>query len=393
MPQQSSQSAAAPGVPDGHAGAHSKLKGIGYSRIKLSMNGRAISGSGTNVYVVENPFSGGTQSNEVATIGNGKLVSEIPVATSATTEGAAVGPKDSVFFPLVKTMPPTIGVYTSSSQKYSDFTQAGTEYFTGAIATASDKSIWSGSIGSTEEDCYIARSSASGKTQEFSYGSYAAGRAVPVSCEPPSIVQGSDSRMWWPDGGPYVYKNQSLPVSPSVYAATLKGTITQYPLPTTKLDSRIIVRWLFSLSPSTDGNLWGPVELVVCYYGYDGGCTSNAGCEVLRMTTAGIITEFPLENTSYAEGCGPPAAVDHKGDIWMPTFGPRDAGGFSRSYIARCNRDGRIKYFKFLPFADMQAGSIVNAVPYTDSAGYMYFSYENTTTNTGYIIRVRPDDG
>jgi hypothetical protein len=339
-----------------------------------------ITGVGSAIYAVERPDPA-SGNDAVAYINNWKLVSQTSDNESRYPGGLTAGPDHRLYFPFTENSPATLGTFDTKTKKFSQINLAkGYSFFNGgAITTAPDGTIWSAADVAYGYNCYVEHTLSTRKSVGYLYFPYVTSGSS-NQCTPQSIVVGPDSRLWWPGGNSYSKSPSKGFFSPPVYAMTSSGTLSQYAIPSTKQGSYTIVRQLQNLVPASDGNLWAAVEL----WKWSGESGSADGCEILRISTSGKVKEYKIN--AAVNYCQWGLAVDKAGFLWMPAYLP---GSDYTIYLVRSSLIGQMTIFKFLSASDAELST---ALPFVDKAGYVYYGYEDIGTQSGAIVRFKPQD-
>lgn len=154
---------------------------------------------------------------------------------------------------------------TLSGSLHSFVVPNGNANFGGGIAIGSDGALWvaagQGSSGNGPDK--IIRITTSGAINGFAVPTSPAGLV--------SIAAGPDGALWFTEG----FGN-------NIGRITTAGTITEYPLPTAKA-------YPFGIAAGSDGAMWFTESGCP-----PSGCLPNAPANIGRITTSGMITEYPL---------------------------------------------------------------------------------------------------
>jgi streptogramin lyase len=201
------------------------------------------------------------------------------------------------------------------------------------IGAGPDGNIWVTTDAGRGQQDSIVKISPSGAITSFQAGMRTGGG---FGTGPESIAAGSDGNLWFPE----FWANRIGRMTPS-------GALTEFPIPTPESSPGGIVA-------GPDGNLWF-VEAAVL------------GSAIARVTTKGVVTEFPLGGSPTDQLQPSGLMVGPDGNLWFSQAHPSDAQG----EIGRITRSGSVTDFSMPKGtwpSDLAAGPDGN-VWFTDTGG------------------------
>lgn len=149
---------------------------------------------------------------------------------------------------------------------------------------------------------------------------------IPGISEPMGIVVGSDGALWFADSGCC----SAVTPTARIGRITTAGVITQHAL--------TAGFYPFAITAGPDGALWfAETE------------SPPVASRIAKMTTSGVLTEYPIVFLGSAGGIGGSIAAGSDGALWF---------GAATSGIGRITTSGSVSYY-LLPTAGNVAGGIV----------------------------------
>jgi virginiamycin B lyase len=164
-----------------------------------------------------------------------------------------------------------------------------------AIANGPDGNLWF-----TDYSGRIGMATTAGAITEYSNG-------ITTNAGPRGITVGPDGRLWFAESGCPFSGSTCTPID-KIGAITTGGVVTEYSKGITSPAEP------FSITVGPDGNLWFTEH------------EPGSGARLARITTSGIVTEYPLTSTS-----GAPAAITTgpDGNLWFTEDGYSTNGAAS----------------------------------------------------------------
>jgi streptogramin lyase len=203
-----------------------------------------------------------------------------------------------------------------------------------AIAGGADGNLWFGMLGGQ-----IGKISPAGNVTLFPIGDTGTGTM--------GMARGPDGNLWFLEGGAFTIEN--------VDRITSAGVVTQFPIPPVS-GSNLLGNEITpsaGITTGADGNLWFAVtDYQQCSLDTCGQIIGSIG----RMTTAGVVTEYPLPANGAAP-IGITAGPD--GNVWFTEIQISTLAPYSRSggKIGRITPTGAITEFS-IPTADSRPSGI-----------------------------------
>ncbi len=205
-------------------------------------------------------------------------VSEFGIPTPAAgLWGLVRGPDDNLWF--TEMTAGKIGRIASGTGQVTEFPLPSPKAQPGAITVGPDQALWFTESGNT----MIGRITTAGLFSEF-----------PVPASPQAIVTGPDKALWFtePRGG-------------KIGRLTTGGTVTEFATPTRTSNPMGVPGQgsnPYDITAGPDGALW---------------FTESMADQIGRITTAGLVTEFPLPDRNRVHGSPDGITAGPDGAIWF----------------------------------------------------------------------------